>query len=245
MGLKYQIAKLEDVPEGVRSLYKQEGSVFVLDAEDVVPKTRLDEFRTNNIQLQQQLDKLKDVDPVKYAELVKIQQQVEEGKLIQAGKLEEVVTLRVTNMKKDLETQLGASQTALQQANSQLSVLMIDNAVRQEAVKNGALPTALDDVVLRARTVYSMDKGQPVPKDDKGQIIYGKDGSTPMSMADWLVSLKKSAPHLFAGSQGSGAGGGRGAPGGVDMSKLTPSQKISMGLTMGANTMGNLPGAGS
>lgn len=241
--LKYAIAKLEDVPENVRSLYKQDGQQFVLDAEDIVPKTRLDEFRTNNIQLQQQLDKLKDVDPVKYAELIKLQQDVEEGRLIKEGKLEEVVNLRVTNMKRELEGQLTTSQTALQQANTQLAILMIDNAVRQEAVKNGALPTALDDVVLRARTVYSMDKGQAVPKDDKGQIIYGKDGTTPMPMADWLVGLKKSAPHLFAGSQGSGAGGGRNAPGGTDMSKLTPSQKIAAGLSMQANSLRDLPGA--
>lgn len=243
MGLKYQIAKLEDVPENVRGLYKQEGSAFVLDAEDVVPKTRLDEFRTNNIQLTQQLEKLKDVDPVKYAELIKLQQDVEEGRLIKEGKLEEVVNLRVTNMKKDLETQLTTSQTTLQKANAQLAVLMIDNAVRQAAVKNGALTTALDDVVLRARNVYSMDNGQPVPKDDKGQTIYGKDGSTPMTVEDWLVGLKKNAPHLFAGSQGSGAGGGRGGAGAVDTSKLSPAQKISLGLTNGGNTMGNLPGA--
>lgn len=243
MGLKYQIAKLEDVPENVRSLYKQEGTVYVLDAEDVVPKTRLDEFRTNNIQLQQQLDKLKDVDPVKYAELIKVQQQVEEGKLIQAGKLEEVVTLRVTNMKKDLETQLNGTKTELSQANAQLALLMIDNAVRQVAVQNGALPTALDDVVLRARTVYSMEKGQAVPKDDKGQVIYGKDGQTPMTINDWLVNLKKSAPHLFAGSQGGGAGGGRNGAGPADMSKLTPSQKISLGLSQAASMVKDLPGA--
>lgn len=243
MGLKYQVAKLEDVPENVRALYKQDGQVFVLDADDVVPKTRLDEFRTNNIQLQQQLDKLKDVDPTKYAELIKLQQEVEEGQLIKAGKLEEVVNLRVTNMKKDLETKLQSSDAQLATANAQLSVLMIDNAVRQEAVKNGALPTALDDVVLRARTVYSMVDGQPVPKDGKGQVIYGKDGQAPMAMVDWLVALKKTAPHLFAGSQGSGAGGGRGGPGASDTSKMTPSQKIALGLSNQANTMANLPGA--
>jgi hypothetical protein len=243
MPLKYQIAKLEDVPETVRTLYKPEGAGYVLDAEDVVPKTRLDEFRANNIQLQQQLEKLKDVDPAKYAELIKLQQEVEEGQLIKAGKLEEVVNLRVTNMKKDLETQLTTSQTALQLANSQLAILMIDNAVRQEAVKNGALPTALDDVVLRARTVYSMDKGQAVPKDDKGQVIYGKDGQTPMGMGDWIVNLKKAAPHLFAGSQGSGAGGGRTGPGAGDISKLSPSQKISHGLALNAGMIKDLPAA--
>lgn len=241
MGLKYQIAKLEDVPENVRSLYRQEGTGYVLDAEDVVPKTRLDEFRTNNIQLQQQLDKLKDVDPVKYAELIQLQQQVEEGQLIKAGKLEEVVTLRVTNMKKDLETKLTTTESALQIANNQLSILMIDNAVRQEAVKNGALTTALDDVVLRARTVYSMDKGQAIPKDDKGQVIYGKDGQTPMAMSDWIVNLKKTAPHLFAGSQGSGAGGGRNGPSAGDISKLSPAQKIAFGLAQSAGMIKDLP----
>jgi hypothetical protein len=243
MPFKYQIAKLEDVPENVRALYRPEGSVFVLDAEDVVPKARLDEFRTNNIQMQQQLDKLKNVDPVKYAELIKLQQDVEEGRLIKEGKLEEVVALRVTNMKRDLEGQLTISTTALSQANAQLAVLMIDNAVRQAAVKNGALTTALDDVVLRARTVYSMDNGQPVPKDGKGQVIYGKDGTTPMTVEDWLVGLKKSAPHLFAGSQGGGAGGGRGAPAGSELAKMTPSQKISYGLTNGMTALPNLPGA--
>lgn len=243
MGLKFQIAKLEDVPENVRSLYKQEGTGYVLDAEDVVPKTRLDEFRTNNIQLQQQLDKLKDVDPVKYAELIQLQQEVAEGQLIKAGKLEEVVTLRVTNMKKDLETQLNGTKTELSQANAQLAMLMIDNAVRQVAVQNGALTTALDDVVLRARTVYSMEKGQAVPKDDKGQVIYGKDGQTPMTINDWLVNLKKTAPHLFAGSQGGGAGGGRNGAGPADTSKMTPSQKISLGLSQAAGMMKDLPGA--
>lgn len=242
MGLKYQIAKLEDVPENVRTLYKPEGAGYVLDTEDVVPKTRLDEFRNNNIQLQQQLDKLKDVDPVKYAELIKLQQEVEEGQLIKAGKLEEVVALRVTNMKRDLETQLNGTKSELAQANTQLAMLMIDNAVRQEAVKNGALPTALDDVVLRARTVYSMEKGQPVPKDDKGQVIYGKDGQTPMAIGDWLISLKKAAPHLFAGSQGGGAGGGRTGAGPADISKMTPSQKISLGLAQAASMMKELPG---
>lgn len=241
MGLKYQIAKLEEVPENVRSLYKAEGAVFVLDAEDVVPKAKLDEFRTNNIQLNQQLEKLRDIDPAKYAELMKLQQDVEEGRLIKEGKLEEVVNLRVTNMKRELDGQLATANTALTQANAQLAVLMIDNAVRQAAVKNGALTTALDDVVLRARTVYSMDKGQPVPKDDKGQVIYGKDGTTPMAVEDWLVGLKKNAPHLFAGSQGGGAGGGRNGPSGTDLSKMTPAQKIALGLSTA--TLGNLPGA--
>ena len=241
MGLKYKIAKLEDVPENVRSLYKQEGDAFVLDAEGVVPKERLDEFRTNNIQLQQQLDKLKDIDPVKYRELVDIQRQIDEGKLLKEGKIEEVVNSRVGAMKQALEGERDTYKTRAEASEAQLAVLLIDSAVRAEALKSGVQATALDDVVLRARTVYKMKDGAAVPHDTKGEVIYSKDGKTPMPMSDWVVELKKTAPHLFAGSQGGGAGGGNRGPAG-DTSKMTSVQKISAGMAAGG-LQGNLPGA--
>lgn len=237
--LKYSVKTLDELPENVRSFYRQDNGQYVLDAEDIVPKAKVDEFRTNNIELQRQLTALKDIDPVKYAELVRLQQEVEEGKLIKEGKVEEVVNLRVTNMKRELEGRLTQTESELTNANAKLAELMIDNAVRQAATKSGVLITALDDVVLRARTVYSMDKGAPVPKDAQGNVIYGKDGTTPMAIDDWIVNLKKNAPHLFAGSQGSGAGGGRGT-GQADLSKMTPAQKIAYGLAQGTG-MPNLP----
>jgi hypothetical protein len=240
MGLKFTVAKLDEVPETVRSMYKQEGTVYVLDVEGVVPKERIDEFRNNNIQLQQQLEKLKHIDPTKYAELIALDTQVKEGELIKAGKLEEVVNLRVGEMKRTYETEKVTLSTQLSTANSQLALLLIDNTVKNAAIKNGVVDTALDDLVLRARSTYTLDKGQPVPKNEKGEVIYGKDGTTPMSIDDWMTGLKKTAPHLFRGSSGSGANGGRNN-GQVDMSKLTPSQKISMGIAQGG-LVSKLPG---
>lgn len=240
MGLKYQIAKLEDVPEAVRTLYKAEGAVFVLDAEGVVPKEKLDEFRENNINLNKQLEKLKDIDPTKYRELVQLDLQVKEGKLIKEGKLEEVVNLRVGTMKTAFETEKTSLTTQLQKSNNMLSKLMIDDAVKSAAIKAGIHPTAVDDIVLRARGVYAVDNGLPVPKNDKGEVIYGKDGKTPMPVDEWIVNLKPVAPHLFMGSNGSGAGGG-GRTGGPDMSKLTPAQKIQLGIEQGG-LLKTLPG---
>jgi hypothetical protein len=240
MGLKFTVAKLDEVPETVRSMYKQEGTVYVLDVEGVVPKERIDEFRNNNIQLQQQLEKLKHIDPTKYAELIALDTQVKEGELIKAGKLEEVVNLRVGEMKRTYETEKVTLSTQLSTANSQLALLLIDNTVKNAAIKNGVVDTDLDDLVLRARSTYTLDKGQPVPKNEKGEVIYGKDGTTPMSIDDWMTGLKKTAPHLFRGSSGSGANGGRNN-GQVDMSKLTPSQKISMGIAQGG-LVSKLPG---
>lgn len=232
MALKFEVDKIEDVPEASRGLYRQEGSKYVLDVEGAVPKARLDEFRTNNIQLQQQLDKLKDVDPVKYKELTALQRKIEEKELIEKGEVEKVINLRVDAMKADYEARLGSTTESLSAAQAQLSVLLIDNAVRIAAANGGVVPTAIDDVVLRARGIYVVDKGAPVPKNEKGEVIYGKDGSTPMTMTDWLSGLKKTAPHLFLGSTGSGAQGGRNS-GTADFSKMSAAQKIQYGLDQG------------
>lgn len=240
MGLKFTLAKLEEVPEAVRSMYRPEGTGYVLDVEGVVAKEKIDEFRNNNIQLQQKLEKLQGIDPVKYAELVALDTQVKEGELIKAGKLEEVVNLRVGEMKRTYEAQTTALTGQLSSANSQLSLLLIDNTVKNSAIKNGVADTAVDDIVLRARATYVVEKGQPVPKNANGEIIYGKDGTTPMSIDDWMAGLKKTAPHLFRGSQGSGANGGRGN-GQVDVSKMTPAQKITAGIAQGG-LVSKIPG---
>lgn len=239
MGLKFMIDKLEDVPENVRGLYRPEGDKFVLDVEGAVQKERLDEFRTNNINLQKQLDALKGVDPVKYRELVNIQRQIEEGELIKAGKVDEVVNLRVSAMKEELEGRATSAEKALQKANDQLAAMMIDSQARTVAAKLGAVPSALDDVVLRARALYTMDGGVPVPKDDKG-VVFGRDGASPMSIEEWAQRLKKDAPHLFHGSQGSGAAGGNRSPV-KDLSKMTPIDLIREGLSETTSLVPDLP----
>lgn len=236
MALKFKIDKLEDVAEAVRSMYVAKDGAYYLDVDGVVPKERLDEFRSNNILLQQQLDKYKNIDPNKYAELKAIQQEIEEGKLIKEGKLEEVVNLRVGAMKTTYEGQLSDMTTQLANANRQLETLMIDNVVRQVAAKAGVIPSAVDDVILRAKTTYVMEKGVPVPKVN-GEIVYGKDGTTPMPIDEWMTKLRTEAGHLFQGSSGSGAGGGT-AGGRVDMSKMSALEKINYGLQAGLHKTG-------
>jgi hypothetical protein len=242
MGLKYQIASLNDVPENVRPLYKAEGNVFVLDAEGVVPSSRLDEFRNNNIRLQQEIDRFKGIDPTKHAELIEIQRKIAEKELVDKGDVEGLVSLRVNTMKQDLEGQLKTAKEGSEAATRQLSQLLILDAVKSAGIANGALPSALDDLALRANLAFVVENGVPVMKQD-GKIVYGKDAQTPMTPTEWVIGLRKTAPHLFQGFNGSGAGGGTGR-GKVDTANMTPLEKINAGLA-GGGTLGNLPGATS
>ena len=232
MALKAVLDTIEGVPADVAKEYtKGEDGKFRLTVDGMVGADKLAEFRTNNIRLMQEMEKFKDIDPAKYKELLAIQQEITEQKLIKAGKVDEVVESRVQTMRKDFETKLNEASNQLSSANRQLETLLVDNTVRAAAIKAGVLPTAVDDVLLRAKSVFKVQNGAAVPVNEKGEVIYGKDGTSPMSVDDWMSTLKKTATHLWPASQGGGANRSGPQGSGRDTSRMTPTQKIEAGLT--------------
>ena len=234
---KFKIAKLEDVKEEHRQFYRQgDDGAFYLIVEGAVAKEKLDEFRDKNVDLLKQMDKFKDVDPVKYKELAEEHRKLEEGELIKKGDVEGLVASRTRAMKEEYDKKYGDLEKSFNTANRQLETLIIDNSVRAEATKLGIAPTAVDDVLLRAKTIYKVEEGKAVAKDAEGKVIYGKDGQNSLAITDWIGSLKESAPHLFQTSQGSGSQH-QGFRGGVDTKDMSPSQKIAAGLAKGTSSV--------
>lgn len=232
MKLKFKIAKLEDVEEQFRGLYEAGADgAYYLTVEGAVSKDKLDEFRNTNIDLIKKLEPFKNVDPAKLQEMIDNERKIQEKKLIDAGDIDGLVAQRVATMKEQYERQIGELNGNYEQANRQLEVLVIDNAVREQAIKFGVAPTAVDDVLLRAKTVFKVEGGQPVAKDRDGKVIYGKDGQNSLGIGDWIGGLKDNAPHLFGPSQGSGADNRRG--GGKQPENLSAAGKISAGLKAG------------
>lgn len=229
MKLKFKLDTLEGLDAAIAALYEQGADgAYYLSVDGVVGKDKLDEFRNNNVKLLKDLEKFKDVDLAKYQELLALAKKQEEKKLIDAGEIDKVVEQRVGEMKSTYENQIKTLTEQNSVAQRQLESLLIDNAVRDAAVKSGVQPTAVDDVLLRAKATFKIKDGNAVPVDAQGNVVYGKDGTSPMSVVDWTTGLKKQAPHLFQGSQGGGAQGS--GKGNVDTSKLTSAQKIAQGL---------------
>lgn len=229
MKLKFKLDTLDGLDAAIAGLYEQGADgAYYLSVDGAVDKSKLDEFRNNNVKLLKDLEKFKDVDPAKYQELLALAKKQEEKKLIDAGEIDKVVEQRVGEMKSTYENQLKTLTEQNSVAQRQLESLLIDNAVRDAAVKSGVQPTAVDDVLLRAKATFKIKDGNAVPVDAQGNVVYGKDGTSPMSVVDWTTGLKKQAPHLFQGSQGGGAQGS--GKGNVDTSKLTSAQKIAQGL---------------
>lgn len=215
MTLKAVIEDLTAVPDALREFYTEQDGRFTLAVDGLVPKSKLDEFRTNNITLSQERDALRKqfegIDPEKARALLTQAQAEQDKKLIDAGKVDELVGQRVETMRKDFETQLSSETSKSQKLQAQLENLLIDGAIRDAAARAGVRATAVEDVLLRGRTMFKLIDGKAVPMQGN-QPIYGKTGEA-MSMDEWLSGLTTNAPHLFEPNRGAGAPGGAASAG--------------------------------
>jgi hypothetical protein len=71
--------------------------------------------------------------------------------------------------------------------NARLTTIQIDQAVVGEATKRGLRPTAIPDITSRARMTFRLVHGVPQAFEADGQTVrVGKDGVTPMTLAEWI-----------------------------------------------------------
>jgi hypothetical protein len=148
----------------------------------------------------------------------------EEGALIKAGKIDEVLAKRTERMKANYDKLLsdanGKAEAAIKRAKS-WEGRVLDESIRAAAAKAGLHQHAIDDALFRARSMFSLtDDGQAVALDESGKPQLGKDGKSPFTPAEWLEGMKERAPHWFpASASGGGAGGGGGNGGGSGAAK--------------------------
>lgn len=247
MALKLVVDTIEGLSEEVQKLYaKKDDNKYHLDVDNPY-KDKVDEFRTNNVNLLKEKEKLvsdlakfKDIDPTQAKEALKKLQEMADEKLIGEGKIEELLTQRTERMKQDHANQIKAltdkaaeNEGIVKGLKSKLSVVTIDNAIQLEVSKAmKPAPGALPDILSRGRNVFSLDdKGEVVALDDKGGLRYSKDGTTPLNIQEWANNLYVEAPHLFEKSAGAGsAGGGNGQAGGKKVISRSDSKGFSDNL---------------
>jgi len=237
----------EAVPEAFRDVATEKDGRYVID---VVNKADLNQFRENNIKLSQQRDTLQadiaglytdlGMDPEKredwvenYRALKKIKQQVDDGKLVADTTLDEALASRTGEMQRQHAQQVEAQRKAIGEREAEINTLKAQlnkAAIDREVItainneKSGALTSATTHILREAYDVFRpMDGGRLVPFDAEGKIMYGADGSTPMTPLEWLTKLREQSPFFFKGSVGGGASGGDNKS-----TRLTPAEFAAM-----------------
>jgi len=185
-------------------------------------KNELDGFKT-------QFEGL-DIDAVKGL-LTKVGQD-EETKLIAEGKLDEVITRRTERLRGDYDQKLAAEKTRADKAEAfaaKYSDKVLADSIRAAAIKAGALPEAAEDIILRARGTFKLSEdGEAIATDRDGEVVYGKDGKTPLSPLEWAESLRETATHLWPRAQGAGQTGDNGGKATKKFSDMPESERTAL-----------------
>lgn len=163
----------------------------------------------------------KDLDPTVVRTFMTRLENDEEAALIAEGKMDEVITKRTERLQADhlaqmtgLEEKLAAAVGALDTSSNRVKSLTVDGALRQAAAELNLVPSAVPDALSRAMSVFKVEDDGSLRAEEAGVTVYGKDGKTPITPAEWLGGMKEKAPHWFPPPSGGGAGGGTGPGGG-------------------------------
>jgi hypothetical protein len=211
MSLKGVYQSESDIPAEQKAFYKPDGSTWVLDVEGgMIPEATMQEYRNRNIELLKERDntlmpqlrsyqQLGTVDEFKH--LTEISAQLDEGKLVRSGKLEEAVDKRLDGVKKEHQKQLESITNERNRMQEKLSSLLIDNATMAAATKLGAKSTAIPDIIARMRNLFKVEDGKEVCYKPNGERDYGKSGDG-ATISEKVEELMPNAPHLFEENKG-------------------------------------------
>lgn len=159
----------------------------------------------------EQLKTFEGIDPAAVRSILSKFASDEEAGLIAKGDIDTVLKKRTERLQADYDKKLGGEAERASKAEAKAAKLAertLAGTLRDAAIKTGALPEAMEDIVLRARGIWTLnDEGDAVAVDGDGEVILGKDGKTPLSPAEWAESLREAAPHLWPRPQGGGAQG--------------------------------------
>lgn len=141
---------------------------------------------------------------------------LENKKLAEDNNYDELIRRKEEQIRLDYEAKLAEKDEEFKQAQtnyvtlkSELNRKRISGAVKSAAIKSGVLPTAYDDVILRANGVFTIgdeDSIQAIDGDGNPRRV-GKKLMTPEVFVE---SLKDTAPHLWPQGKSSGATGSGG-----------------------------------
>jgi len=150
--------------------------------------------------------------------------------LIAEGKIDHVIERRTERLRGELDKAIKAEAEARSRAETRAQALearALGDVIRGAALEAGAEKSALEDFILRGSAIWKLDDDGKAVAMQEGELIYGKDGKTPLTPKEWAESLRESAPHLFPRAQGAGTpGAGGGGKAAKKRSDMTPTEAL-------------------
>lgn len=251
--LKAMLKSLDEIDEKYRDLYEEVGEgdekQYVLGVDDKEYKSKIAEFRDNNIKYKKDIDELNkalkelkdgglaDIDPEKYKAMEKELEEIKDKKLMDEGQFEELLEKRTERLREKTSNQIKQLEENLVKANESVDLyrgkweeIVVNDAILRSVEKVGAVKKgAMTDILSRARSLWKIngeEGGKLQAKDGDGNVLYGESGKEPLTVDEWVATLATEASHLFEGNSGGGASGS-GNNSGTGTTRINPDDKAA------------------
>jgi hypothetical protein len=237
MPLKFEVEKLEDVPEPARGFYEQKDGKFVLGVEGVAPARdlaeangKIVEFRDSNRALMRalgaetidaalsraalvagidpaKLERLKAIDPDEYAALKAAAAKLKEKGVTDPADLDTRLSAALEAALTPVKQELASEKQARAEAQKRADEALLRQSIGDKALKAGLDPAYLDFMTTKAHDDFHVIDNAVKAKDNK--FSADKPGQA-LGIDEWLAGKMKEFSRIFAPAQGGGAGGGSG-----------------------------------
>jgi len=179
----------------------------------------LDEKKKLQMKHEEFASKFKDIKPEDALEAYALVNS-EEGTIFRQGKkLEELVEIQTSGMKKDHQAKMDEAAKRIKEHEDKalkwerkFRDKVVEEIIGAAAIEAKVLPAAYEDVVMRGKNIFRMSEdGDVEARDMQGNLL--KVGDLIATPKNWVEGLKDSHPHYWPGSSGggfSGSGGGSG-----------------------------------
>ncbi len=183
-------------------------------------KAKNDELLNEKKTIQEKLKLFGDIeDPVKAKEALKFFQESTEAQMIKDGRIDELISMKTAAFRADVEAKVKELENTIQVKGQEATTYksrfekkMVEDHLREIALRAGVLPSAIPDVLLRGGTVFSLGaSGEVEARDGENKLKQTADGMI-LTSDKWVAGLKESSPHYWPPSKSGGLGG----PGGGD-----------------------------
>lgn len=186
-----------------------------LDEQTSGLKSKNAELLDEKKQLQRKAKEFEDFDFDKANEAMSFLENNKDAQLIKDGKVEELIQKKTSQLRSDHEAQLGELNANLKETSIRADTFenlyktkMIDDGLREAAIAGKVRQEAIPDILLHGRQIFGLaEDGSLEARDAEGKLKKTLDDKV-LTTTNWIEGLKKTAPHYWPPSVGTGATGG-------------------------------------
>lgn len=247
MGLKLKVENLDDVEEGVRSLYKEvEGGGFVLEVDDLEDTGALKRAKDHEVEEHRKTkEKLQKLEKERRDAADKARK-AEEDAARASGSVEELDKSWQKKHTDAIAELRGQYDPLVQSQDADIRRLLVDNVSRDIAIE-----IAVDEDAVAALLPHIKGRlGVDIRDGQRVTVVVDANGKASALTLDELkkeLKTSKTFARLIKGSKASGGGAGGGSGGGapptddLKRSKMSPKEKSEYITNHGREAYEKLP----